>query len=97
MRLAFALQVTGLIFEVIGAAITARPFMTRANLWRMPIVLLAALFRTGRGESYARLAPREPDTDDYRKGILDSLQGFAFLWLGFILQLAGLLIQGPSR
>lgn len=96
-EIAFGLQAVGMVFEVIGAAIAARSFLTRATTLRLPLLLFAALFRMRHARGFTRAGPGSADRAARSEAMLDGLQGVALVCLGFVLQLSGFLIAGPQR
>ena len=96
MTASYVLQVVGLIVKIMGATVFGRAFVTRVHVWRVPVILLSALFGTAYAKSYANVAPAGEGRRDRTETLFDGLRGTALLWMGFLLQLAGVVMQWLS-
>jgi hypothetical protein len=78
--LAASLLLIGLAFELVGVIMMARRYVRIVPLVEVPRLLLAALTRKPAARAAARLHPL------WVEDSLDSLQGLAFIAVGFVCQ-----------
>ncbi len=85
MTVANALILVGLCLDMIGALLLANSFLSATSIRQTPLVLMRAVFSIGSASFSANLSKA---INEENAGI--ALRGVAYLMLGFISQVGGL-------
>ena len=97
MALATMLSAAGLICDIVGVILMARPYLQFLDSTRSVVFLLwSGLWGTDLAKGAQRVAGKQPADQLAKRTFVPALRGLALLLIGFVLQTAGLLLSAAN-